>query len=34
MLILMEAIGKQRNKEESFKPLWDKEPPRNGRNKM
>jgi hypothetical protein len=26
MLMLMEAINKQRNKEESFKPLWDKAP--------
>ncbi len=25
MLLLMEAVGKQRNKEESFKPLWDKQ---------
>jgi serine/threonine protein phosphatase PrpC len=31
MLLLMEAINKQRVKEESFKPLWDKEPPPNGR---
>jgi hypothetical protein len=26
MLLLMEAISKQRNKEECFKPLWDKAP--------
>ncbi len=26
MLLLMEAISRQRNKEESFKPLWDKAP--------
>lgn len=31
MLLLMEAISKQRNKEESFKPLWDKDAPPNGR---
>jgi protein phosphatase len=26
MLLLMEAVNKQRNKEESFRPLWDKAP--------
>ena len=26
MLLLMEAISKHRNKEESFKPVWDKAP--------
>ena len=31
MLLLMDAIGKQRNKEESFKPSWDKPPKPNGR---
>ena len=32
LLLLMEAISKQRNKEESFKPSWDKVPKTNGRH--
>ena len=32
LLLLMEAISRQRNKEEAFKPSWDKEPKPNGRH--